>query len=110
MSLIASRPPGAAPAADLCSADLPPAIRKVNLTAHETHNQPIHASLTAMDLSRIRMERERVQMEEARKRDQQRMYQQAQAAAMVQQQQQAAGRGGMPPQMPMNIQGVRDRA
>ena len=96
--------------ADSCPADLPPAIRKVNLTAHETHNQPIHASLTALDLSRIRMERERVQMEEARKRDQQRMYQQAQAAAMVQQQQQAAGRGGMPLQMPMNMQGVRNRA
>ena len=68
--------------------DIPPAVRKVNLNAHETHNQPFHPNLSALDLSKLKAERERAQLEELRKREQQKMYQQAQAAAMAQQQQQ----------------------
>lgn len=63
--------------------------RKVNLAAHETHNQPYYPNITALDLSRLKTERERAQLEEMRKRDQAKMYQQVQQAAMAQQHLQA---------------------
>ena len=73
----------------LCmNSGIPPAVRKIILSAHETHNQPFHPNLTALDLSKLKAERERAQLEEFRKREQQKLYQQAQAAAMAQQQQQ----------------------
>lgn len=72
---------------DLHHADILPAVRKVNLSAHETHNQPI-VPLSALDLSKLKAERERAQLEELRKREQAKLYQQAQQAAMAQQQQQ----------------------
>lgn len=75
-----------------------PAVRKVNLSSHESHTQPYQPGLTAMDLAKIKADRERLQMEEARKMQQQRMYSQAQAAAMAQQHQLQRGQ--------MALQGV----
>lgn len=69
--------------------DLPPVVRKVNLSSHESHTQPYHPGLTALDLLKMKAERERQQMEETRKREQTRAYQHAQAAAMAQQHQMA---------------------
>lgn len=87
-------------------AQLPPAVRKVSLNAHESHNQSYYPGLSALDLSKLKAERERQHLEEIRKREQTKMYQQAQAAAMAQQQLmqlQAQGQP-IPPQLQMQAQ------
>ena len=76
-----------------------PAVRKVNLSGHETHNHPLHPGLGALDLIKLKAEKERQQLEDSRAREQQRIFQQQQAVNMAQQQQQMAQmqqRAGMP--------------
>lgn len=62
-----------------------PPVRKVNLSAHETHSQPYYPNVSAIELAKMKAEKERAAMEEHRKREQAKLM--TQAAQQAQQQQ-----------------------